>query len=87
MDKGREKVIPSGTKTFALDFNIFVEKGRLLEHLRKKSRQLKDMTDELLAEKEKVMIVASEKRELEILLKKPKGQLLQGKINVKTIET
>lgn len=61
--------------------DYFVEKGTLLEEQRKREEQLNEINDKLLAAKEKVRIVASEKEKLKILCKEQKEKLQEGKIN------
>ncbi len=65
-------------------FTYFVEKERLLEEQKKKDEELKEVKGELLAEKDKVRIFASEKEKLEALCKKLKDQLQEGKIHKKS---
>ncbi len=69
----------SNTLTFALDY--FVETGTLLEEQMKREEQLNEINDKLLAAKENVRIVSSEKEKLKILYRELKEKLQQGKIN------
>lgn len=52
MDEGRERFVPSDTKT-DMPKTYFIEKERLLEEQKKKDEELKEVKDKLLVEKKK----------------------------------